>query len=487
MTEELLDPRCWQLHRFDLKRSLGEIEPLLAGVASDLASWTRARAGRQGQRFLLGPDGRPDPRINACLASAKWRNLSSETEKDYTYSVVVWLNFLYILGVEWWEATNDHVEEFMFWRVTDPVNSERIQTNSFSRDLAGLKKFYKWVGGKYGIANPFEDFDAPRIIRRANVKWMDPAGFTRWLDLGIRGMDLDGRPDRWWRGRNEQRDTAFCQGIYGNGLRVAEWASVVIPELLPYDRRRHYYACHLSDACAKGDYGHPYWTPQNAMKGVLSYVEGARAAAVRRAQRAGRYERVQGMRLVLAVHGTDSVTLESDRGGTEKWQWNDVGKETRLLLFRRTPQGLEPVALWLNEDGLPRSWTGWEHTFQAANDRIKGLGLEGFVCTAHMLRHSFALKWYSIGKLVRSARLGHLSEEERADFREEFGNTWHLVQTMLGHRSVETTKGVYLEPFRTLDVELLLAHAEGFPVAAFMADAFADHPRVRTDPLAVTQ
>jgi hypothetical protein len=41
-----------------------------------------------------------------------------------------------------------------------------------------------------------------------------------------------------------------------------------------------------------------------------------------------------------------------------------------------------------------------------------------------------------------------------------------------------------VEPFQTLEVELLLAHADGFPVAQFMADAFAGHPRVRTDPLA---
>ncbi|MFD4248016.1 hypothetical protein ACFWP3_41555, partial [Streptomyces sp. NPDC058525] len=101
--------------------------------------------------------------------------------------------------------------------------------------------------------------------------------------------------------------------------------------------------------------------------------------------------------------------------------------------------------------------------------------------------HSFALKWYAIGKLVHAARLGHLDADERKDFREQFGDTWHLVQTMLGHRSVETTKEVYLEPFRTLEVEMLLAHADGFPIETFMAKAFAGHPRVRTDPLAVLE
>ncbi|MFF1844219.1 site-specific integrase [Streptomyces sp. NPDC058217] len=452
----------------------------------NLPTWAGSLGIRDGQRFLIDPDGRPDLRVNACLASAKWRNLDEGTQRDYTYSVGVWLNFLVTLGIGWWETAEEDAQEFMFWRVTDPENDQSIQTNSFSRDLAALKKFYKWVNAQYGVFNPFEDFDPPRITRTENVKWLDPGGYGRWRDLGLRGMDLTGRSDRWWRGRNEQRDVAFCDGLYGNGLRVSEWASVTLPELPRYDRRRGYYTCELADACAKGGYGHKYWTPRSAMKGVIAYVEGARAAAVRRAQAAGRYERIGDRRLVLSTDGTESVTLEDGRGGKETKPWKDIGPRTRLRLFRRTDYGLEPVALWLNEDGLPRQGRGWEHTFDAANQRIKDLGLESFRCTAHMLRHSLALKWYAIGKLVHAARLGHLSADERADFRAQFGDTWHLVQTMLGHRMVETTKEIYLEPFRSLDVELLLAHADDFPVEAFMASVFTGHPRVRTDPLAVS-
>ncbi len=487
MTSGANDARCWQVHRFQGGGLLvGELTELLPAVGSALASQTRALGLRDGQRFLLGPYGRPDLRVNACLASAKWRNLRERSQRDYTYSVGVWLNFLLALGVNWWDATEDDAEEFLFWRVTDPENTDRVQTNSFSRDLAACKKFYKWMG-RYGIANSFEDFDPPVAVRSADVKWLDPGGYRRWLDLGIRGMDLTGRPDKWWRGRNDQRDEAFCDGLYGTGLRVSEWASVMLPELPAYDRHRGYYTCQLADACAKGGYGHPYWTPRSAMKGVLSYMEDGRAAAVRRAQAAGRYDRVVGSRLVLAVHGTQSVTLEGVRGGSERKLWNDIGPRARLRLFRPTAQGLEPLALWLNEDGLPRDGRGWEHTFDVANERIQQLGLANFTCTAHMLRHSMALKWYSIGRLVQAARLGHLSEVERLDFREQFGDTWHLVQTMLGHRRVETTKGVYLEPFRSLEVEVLLAHADGFPIEAFMAEVFTGHPRVRTDPLAVAR
>lgn len=398
----------------------------------------------------------------------------------------MWLNFLLTRGVNWWEASEDDAEQFFFWRLTDPENKGRVQANTFYRDLAALKKFYRWMGKKYGVVNPFDEIVAPRARRGEDVKWLDPGGYKRWRDLGVRGLDLSGRPDGWWRGRNSDRDAVFCDGLYGTGLRVSEWASVVLPELPPYDRRRGYYTCELADACAKGGYGHPYWMPRLVMNSLLSYIEGARAAAVRRAQAAGRYESLDGLRLVLAAHGTASLTLQAGRG-TERRRWNDIGPRTRLRVFRRAPQGLEPVALWLNEDGLPRDGRGWEHTFDVANERIKTLGLENFTCTPHMLRHSSALKWYAIGKLVHTARLGHLSADERADFREQFGDTWHLVQTMLGHQQVETTKNVYLEPFRTLDVETLLAHADGFPVEAFMTELLTGHPRVRTDPLAAAR
>jgi hypothetical protein len=68
----------------------------------------------------------------------------------------------------------------------------------------------------------------------------------------------------------------------------------------------------------------------------------------------------------------------------------------------------------------------------------------------------------------------------------QFGDTWQLVQTVLGHRSVTTTMDVYLEPFRHLDVELLLEQAAGIPVADLLEAACQAHPRVAGDPLADT-
>lgn len=476
----------WHAYRYDLKkRQRGPLPEVCTRYAADLVSWVLTFGGVHGQWFLIGPDGRPDLRVNAFFGSAKMKGRAARTNRDYAYSVCLWLNFLESLGSRWWEATEDDAREFQFWRVTDPRNPRRVQRSSFYRDAAGLKTFYRWVGGRFQVANPFEELETSRGRKQEDVKWLDPDGYARWRDLGLRGLGLDGREDAQWGGRNEQRDGVFADGLYGTGLRLSEWASVVLPELPEETRGRGYYTCALADACAKGGFGHTYWMPRAVLSGVLSYVEGARARSVRRAQVAGGYERVPEQQIAVGFEGRQTVALETDSGERETTAWNDLDPAARKLLFRRTPQGLEPLALWLNEDGLPRDGHGWHHSFEAANARIAALGLKDFTCTPHMLRHSLALKWYSVAKLVQARQLGHLSQEETRDFREQFGDHWHLVQTMLGHRQVETTKNVYLEPFRNLEVELLLRHADGFPVERFMADAFAAHPRVRTDPLAV--
>ncbi|WP_216915343.1 site-specific integrase [Nocardia noduli] len=301
--------------------------------------------------------------------------MARTTQRDYAYSLLVWLNYLAAIDSNWWNVDDEVATEFLFWRVTDPANERTVRTGSFARDLAGLKKFYKLAGRRFGVADPFADMEPPRIVRHADVKWLDPGGYERWRDVGIRGFDLTGRPDPWWRGRNEQRDRAFVDGLYGNGLRVSEWASVALPELPAYERRRGFFTCELADGCAKGGYGHKYWIPRTALRTVFDYIEGARAATVRRARASGRYERVEDLRIVVEVHGTRSVTTLSD-GRYRRELWNDVGPDARLRLFRRTAQGLEPVALWLNENGLPRDPGGWEHTFTAANQRIESLGVQ---------------------------------------------------------------------------------------------------------------
>ncbi|MDG4795451.1 hypothetical protein [Micromonospora sp. WMMD1082] len=161
--------------------------------------------------------------------------------------------------------------------------------------------------------------------------------------------------------------------------------------------------------------------PRTALVGVLSYVEGARAFAVRRAQRTGVYERLTHRRLLLGHQGGRLHVRGSDGRQTSP-AVNAVRPRVWARLFRSTSAGLEPLALWLNEDGLPRAGHGWQHTFATANARIAQLGLQGFRGTPHMLRHSCALRWYAVGRLAYERRFAHLDEQEQRDFRVQSGD-----------------------------------------------------------------
>lgn len=480
-------PGSWLVFRYDLERSgsCGVLDPLLTSAA-ELLEGLEERGRRHGQPFLLGPDGRPDARVNGFFASRRMLARSPLTWRKYAQSVGLWLNFLLVLGTSWDEAGEDEAEYFKEWRLSEQRNPRRVEGSTFRTNLAALRMFYRWAARHHGVVDPVavaDDFDlTPRGARDQDVKWLDPAGYRRWRDLGLRGLGLDGRRDRGWRGRNEQRDAAFADGLYGTGLRLTEWASVLVTELAEDNPGRGYSRCWLADACAKGGYGHPYWLPRPALLGVLDYIEGARARAVRQAQRSGRYDGVVRLRRVVGLRGQRLTILEPDGRQTQP-VLSAVGPRARRRLFRDTAQGPEPLAVWLNEDGLPRDPHGWQHTFTQANERIAGLGLSGFSATPHMLRHSCALRWYAVGRLAYERRLGHLSEEETKDFRAQFGDTWDLVATVLGHRNPETTRRHYLEPFRALDVEMLLHHAQQGAVEDFLASYLADHPLVRTDPL----
>lgn len=77
-------------------------------------------------------------------------------------------------------------------------------------------------------------------------------------------------------------------------------------------------------------------------------------------------------------------------------------------------------------------------------------------CTPHMARHSFALVMLVVLNHVMDRRMG-LTPEERRDFRLLYGDPWRMVQDLLGHAQMETTKYIYLAPVADLQLRSLLA------------------------------
>jgi integrase len=477
-------------------------DPVLAGMPS-LDALVVANGTRPDRFFLLDPDGVPDLRINAFFASARMSRRAELTSKKYAIGLGIWLSFLEVVGRRWWEASEEDVAEFKFWRMTDPRNPDRVSGGTVHGNLVAVSSFYQWAELRYGVTNPVSlrevsrdapgrptvGYEAgPHVVRRSDVKWFDPAGYRRWCEVGLRGFGADGLEHEDWRGRNGQRDSGFADGLYGTGLRLQEWGSVLDLELPPDDPARGFYTCWLADECAKGRRGRSYWMPRSVLVGVLAYLEGARAAAVRRAQAVGRYDRLAGLRVIERVLGDGRLELRStDSDELALVSVDTLGPRARRRLFRWGGRGLEPAAVWLNENGLPRDPHSWEKTFERANERVAKAGLAGMEATPHRLRHSMALRWYAIGRLSYELRLGHLTADEMKDFRAQFGDVWQLVQTLLGHTTVATTMNIYLEPFRSLDVSLLIEHIEGAGMTTLLAELLDRHPRVRTDPLRAVQ
>jgi len=459
-----------------------------------------------GQPFVLDETGAPDSLVNNFFDSRHFRAFSPGTRKRYAYAIRVWLDFCSAVGIPWTAAVPDTVADYKYWRMTDARNVFRIAGSSFHCDLAALSALYEWTARSHGVKNPivrrelatgsFRSVSSqdpvraravaePTGIRDRNVKWLEPAAVRRWIDMGLRGLDFDGtEPSVSRPNRTGTRDAAFAELLYGSGLRVSEAASMVLSELPEaQDAERIYRSGRLASSCAKGGFNRQWWCPRASLGEVWTYVEGQRAEWVRNAQRTGRYANSPDA-LVVTQSSGGGFRFTGSRARPTSQQaisLDALDPSSRLRLFMRTPRGLEPLSIWLNENGMPRTSHAWQATFRTGNERLGRAGYPRFKCTPHMLRHSFALRWYSIGRLLWDRRLASLTDNEQRDFRVQFGDTWQFVQTLMGHRHPQATANIYLEPFRSLDVQVLLEFAAEVPLTELMRLVLRGDERITSD------
>lgn len=168
-----------------------------------------ATAGiRNGELFLLKPDGFPDLGISSYLHSSSFLRLSRSTQVSYTKDLRTHLNFLYSQNKDWRDCTTEDFEDYEYWRRRDEHNPSRISGAKFSRELAACRRFYEWqvragniekspilaftdVGttNQAGIVVPLR----PKNARNFRVKWLTPDAFLQWKRIGLMGYGLDGR------------------------------------------------------------------------------------------------------------------------------------------------------------------------------------------------------------------------------------------------------------------------------------------------------
>lgn len=421
-----------------------------------------------GQPFLLRSDGAADPAVVSYFASPSFRRLAPGTQDAYAADLRLFLTFLEHQGTPWRHAVHDTLLDYEYWRRRDADNPRRISGSKFARELAACSHFYRWqatrgnvgaspvmaVGGLDRRGEPVSRAALqPTNVRSVKVKWLTPRAYRRWRDVGLRGYSADGVLEPGWRGRNDGRNAALSDLIWASGLRLREAGTLLLEELPRAVATENYLRGRLARAVAKGE-AREYWVSRHALQQIAAYVMTTRAGAVRRAQAAGRYNTVAERIVVTGISPRGDVSYEDVRGRAGTTSFDVLDRRDRARLFRRTTAGLEPLAVWLTEAGMPMSYLTWDAVFSGASERCRRLGVP-ITCHPHMLRHSFALRMLVTLVHAFDRRLG-LTEHERLEYRHLFGDPWVLVQTMLGHSNLTTTRAYYLEPVQGLQVDLFL-------------------------------
>jgi site-specific recombinase XerD len=423
---------------------------------------------------LLPSSSAPDPDVIAFFHASALRRKSPETQRAYAHDIKVHLEFLGAKGKPWRQVSSQDLDDFEFWRRRDTRNPFRVSDSKFNRELAACRLFYEFQARRGSIkASPVELMAYTRrdgstgsaavlrvaAKRRNDVKWLTPSAFRFWARVGLAGYGLDEVPDVSWRGRNDGRNLALVEYLWSSGLRIREAGTLLLPEIPDRHRQRRYYKAKVAAAVAKREVARPYWVSDSALSLVDSYVMSTRQQAVDRARSEGRYERLQGKIIVSTTVGKAGVRIAHESGRVGRATFDQLDPFERMRLYRETEHGLEPLALWLGDSGLPMRFQTWQSVFTAANERMTRLRVATSAgplhCHAHMLRHSFALRMLITLLHVFDPRV-NLEADERKEYREMFGDPWVYVSHLLGHANVETTRNVYLEPAKGLQVDALL-------------------------------
>ena len=455
----------------------GDAEPTASTGAApagwaDLADRERRLGFRERQPILVSPEGRVDARLSEFFRRSRFASRAVGTQESYVLDYRLFFSFLWQAGRDWNGARVEDLEDWEDWRLRGRGNPRRIGGAKWVRELAALRLLYEWAADRgYVAASPVRlravrTRDgvpvqvaelAPSDVHSSDVKWLTPRAFRLWRDVGLRGYDADGQVDSSWRGRNDGRDAAFAEVLFASGLRRREAGTLLTVELPDITQPRRYYSGRIAAAVAKHSERY-FYISATALRNVGLYRVTTRAAAVRRARAEGRYDALVVRWIVAAITRRGEVTWVDERGERVTASLNTLTDRDRVNLFARGEDGLEPLALWLTEGGMPMRYRGWSRVFERASDRCRALGLEVFA-TPHMMRHSMALRMLVSLNHALDRRLG-LTPDERRHYEALYGNVWSMVKDLLGHRSEETTRAIYLEPVRGLQLESLLNDEE---------------------------
>ncbi len=341
---------------------------------------------------------------------------------------------------------------------------------TWNKDHAALYPFFKWVtarGELWAEESPVpppigEDKSGRRVQGRATddksqrVRWATPGTLDVYRDVAWGGHVLEGSPkDGYTSGEADEsltgfkyadRNLAWFDVVRFTGLRLREARSMLtIEHLLGADRDVQI------TATAKNSRPRRWRSPAQVNQLIQNYKDRSRKIAVAKGKTSGLYDRwVDPLIVTSTSHTTYGLQVIYDTG--EKTLVRELTEEQRLRLLERDGQGrLQPLWLWLGQNGEPLR--RWDEMFTQGNRRMESeqrrLGAEGdfVVMSAHALRFSYGLLLLlALHREIdsKNQREGKAAPDRRYVY-DTYDGAYAVVQQLLGHNNIQTTKDIYLE------------------------------------------
>jgi site-specific recombinase XerD len=436
-----------------------------SGVAAVDTAVVLGRSGvREGQPFVLGPDGSYDVHLNRFFRELDgWGVRADNSVAAYARDVMLFCRFLHETrgGKSIWDCGQDDLRAYKVARLRI-AGPHQVSVSTWNRSLAALDKWVQWsLYEGLLTAEPFRYLDrnvlTPQGIRQVRVnaeqehdsqrsplRFVPFEDYLLWRDVGLRGELPDGQPDPRWRGRHGERNAVFADLLVHTGMRLGEASSLLVPEIPPIAGAAKVIGdVHLSAAVTKRHKARTVFCPLRVLRAVHHYIDMDRDAVVQRRQARDAYA---GLESVLGVRscGRHALTLTDKRGS---WSYSKIGPGPRRQLTRLDEAGRPtgPLWLWLGEAGLPLEPSSWQAAFRRANERCARFDIP-IEIHAHTLRHVYAV--HMLGLLLRQtirALDPNRDQITAAHLRRLLiGNPMRKLQLLLGH-SQESTVYLYLD------------------------------------------
>ncbi|MFE2495647.1 tyrosine-type recombinase/integrase [Streptomyces scopuliridis] len=447
-----------QLHRTSLSR-------IPAGLDFDALAVLERAGVTEGKYFALGADGSYDLNLNRFGRELdSWGVRSDNGHESYMRDLMLYSRFLHESrgSKSIWETDQDDLRAYKTVRLRTG-GPDAIAVSTWNRSIAALDKWVQWSLYEGLLTRePFRYIDktvmTPQGVKRIRVNaeydtddWDEPlrvvqfVDYLLWRNVGLRGELPDGRADPSWRGRNGERNALFADSLVYTGARLGEGASLLVTEVPPvHGVPRAVGDVRLSAAVTKRHRARTVYANLRTLRAWHHYIAIERDATVARARVRGRFSRLDDF-IPVSRAGRHALSV---RGERRSWSYSKIGVTSRQRLYQVDAEGrpVEPLALWLGEDGLPLKSSTWQSAFRRANERCASFGIDLDV-SPHTLRHVFAVQM--LGLMLRQTIRALGQREDRHFSRKElerllFGSPMRKLQLLLGHKH-ESTVHIYLD------------------------------------------